>query len=66
MFLKRKSEKKPFKIYDIASELAMAAGFLLFVFGVYLIYPPAACILGGFGLFMLGFPTAKLIKRRQK
>jgi quinol-cytochrome oxidoreductase complex cytochrome b subunit len=69
MFLKKKdtTEKKdPKKTYDILSELAMIAGFLLFVFGIYLIYPPAACVIGGAGLFALGFPASKFTERRRK
>jgi len=68
MFLKNKDKtpKTMNKTYDALSELAMMAGFLLFTFGVYLVWPPAACMVGGAGLFMLGFPSAKLFKRRQK
>jgi len=48
------------KLYDILSELAMAAGFLLLVYGVYQIYAPAAYIIGGAGLFLFGFPARRL------
>ena len=42
--------------YDWLSELAMLAGFLLFGYGLYLIYPPACYIICGISLFVFGFP----------
>jgi divalent metal cation (Fe/Co/Zn/Cd) transporter len=57
---------KPETVYDILSELAMTAGFLLFAYGIYMIYPAAAFIIGGALLFAFGFPAARIFKRKVK
>ncbi len=49
-------EKVREKTYDWMSELTMLAGFLLFGYGLWLIYPPACYIICGICLFLFGFP----------
>ena len=44
------------KTYDLISELAMLAGFLLFGYGLYMVYPPACFIICGICIFIFGFP----------
>jgi hypothetical protein len=55
-----KTKLTPLKVYDLVSELAMLAGFLLAAYGIYLIYTPAAFIFAGVGLFLFGFPARRL------
>jgi hypothetical protein len=45
------------KTYDFISELAMLAGFFMFGYGLYLMYPPAMFIICGICLFVFGFPA---------
>jgi hypothetical protein len=56
---------RPEKVCDLLSELAMIAGFVLFSYGVYLIYVPAGYMVAGLALFLLGFPASKF-KRGSK
>ncbi|MCK9518061.1 MAG: hypothetical protein M0R74_03375 [Dehalococcoidia bacterium] len=46
--------------YDLLSELAMLAGFFMFGYGLYLIYPPAMFIICGVCLFLFGYPKRRV------
>ena len=66
MFLKKLNLKLPKirlpsseKAYDWISELAMLAGFLMFGYGLYLVFPPAMFVICGICLFIFGFPARR-------
>jgi hypothetical protein len=44
---------------NIISDIFMVLGFLLFCAGVWMIFMPAAFIIGGAGLFFFGFPARR-------
>ncbi len=44
-------------IREVFQELCLVAGFFIFGYGIWLVYQPAAFIVCGFMLMLLGFPA---------
>jgi hypothetical protein len=52
--LNEKKEKR--SNMSVIPDIFMIIGFFLLEFGLYCIYPPAMCIVGGILLILLGYP----------